>query len=107
MSLDACPMSLVASRLSQVVSRMSASHVPRRMSHVTNRIKQSKIQSKPKFCYSPHTLYLCEMCGRSSLTKNEKELETRFQANFYSEDLERYNPLPITTWHLHRCCLWW
>ena len=34
------------------------------------------------------------MCGRSSLTKTEKELEERFQANFYSEDLERYNPLP-------------
>ncbi len=34
------------------------------------------------------------MCGRSSLTKNEKELETRFLATFYSEDLERYNPLP-------------
>src|SRR5688572_27561496 len=34
------------------------------------------------------------MCGRSSLTKTEKELEERFQADFYSEDLERYNPLP-------------
>lgn len=34
------------------------------------------------------------MCGRSSLTKTEKELEERFQATFYSEDLERYNPLP-------------
>lgn len=34
------------------------------------------------------------MCGRSSLTKTEKELEERFQASFYSEDLERYNPLP-------------
>jgi len=34
------------------------------------------------------------MCGRSSLTKTEKELEARFQASFYSEDLERYNPLP-------------
>ncbi|HKZ37421.1 MAG TPA: SOS response-associated peptidase [Chryseolinea sp.] len=34
------------------------------------------------------------MCGRSSLTKTQKELEERFQANFYSEDLERYNPLP-------------
>jgi putative SOS response-associated peptidase YedK len=34
------------------------------------------------------------MCGRSSLTKTEKELEARFQATFYSEDLERYNPLP-------------
>lgn len=34
------------------------------------------------------------MCGRSSLTKTEKELEERFTATFYSEDLERYNPLP-------------
>jgi putative SOS response-associated peptidase YedK len=34
------------------------------------------------------------MCGRSSLTKSEKELEDRFNATFYSEDLERYNPLP-------------
>jgi putative SOS response-associated peptidase YedK len=34
------------------------------------------------------------MCGRSSLTKTEKELEERFGATFYSEDLERYNPLP-------------
>ena len=34
------------------------------------------------------------MCGRSSLTKTEKELEERFNASFYSEDLERYNPLP-------------
>lgn len=34
------------------------------------------------------------MCGRSSLTRTEKELEKRFEAEFYSEDLERYNPLP-------------
>lgn len=34
------------------------------------------------------------MCGRSSLTVTEKELEKRFNARFYSEDLERYNPLP-------------
>lgn len=34
------------------------------------------------------------MCGRSSLTKTEKELEERFGATFYSEDLERYNPIP-------------
>ena len=34
------------------------------------------------------------MCGRSSLTKTEKELEARFNATFYTEDLERYNPLP-------------
>jgi len=34
------------------------------------------------------------MCGRSSLSKTEKELEERFGASFYSDDLERYNPLP-------------
>lgn len=34
------------------------------------------------------------MCGRSSLTKSEKELEERFRSTFYSEDLEKYNPLP-------------
>jgi len=34
------------------------------------------------------------MCGRSSLTKTQKELEKRFQSTFYSEDLIRYNPLP-------------
>lgn len=34
------------------------------------------------------------MCGRSSLTKTQKEIEIRFKANFYSEELERYNPLP-------------
>jgi putative SOS response-associated peptidase YedK len=34
------------------------------------------------------------MCGRSSLTKTEKEIEARFKATFYSEELERYNPLP-------------
>ncbi|MBL0027307.1 MAG: SOS response-associated peptidase [Saprospiraceae bacterium] len=34
------------------------------------------------------------MCGRSSLTKTEKEIEARFHATFYSEELERYNPLP-------------
>jgi putative SOS response-associated peptidase YedK len=34
------------------------------------------------------------MCGRSSLTKTEKELEARFKATFYSDDLERYNPIP-------------
>lgn len=34
------------------------------------------------------------MCGRSSLTKTEKELEARFKATFYSDDLVRYNPLP-------------
>ncbi len=34
------------------------------------------------------------MCGRASLTVTEKELEARFNASFYSEDLERYNPIP-------------
>ncbi len=34
------------------------------------------------------------MCGRSSLTKTEKEIEQRFKATFYSEELARYNPLP-------------
>lgn len=34
------------------------------------------------------------MCGRSSLTKTEKELEQRFLSTFYSEELEQYNPLP-------------
>jgi putative SOS response-associated peptidase YedK len=34
------------------------------------------------------------MCGRSSLTKTEIEIEIRFNATFYSDELERYNPLP-------------
>ncbi len=34
------------------------------------------------------------MCGRSSLTKTEKELEERFKSSFYSDELIRYNPLP-------------
>jgi putative SOS response-associated peptidase YedK len=34
------------------------------------------------------------MCGRSSLNKTEQELEKRFQASFYSDDLVQYNPLP-------------
>ncbi len=34
------------------------------------------------------------MCGRSSLSKTEKELEERFGATFYSDDLVNYNPLP-------------
>ena len=44
------------------------------------------------------------MCGRSSLTKTEKELEIRFRATFYSDDLERYNPLPnfnVAPTHMH------
>ena len=44
------------------------------------------------------------MCGRASLTKVEKDLEERFHATFYSEDLERYNPLPnynIAPTHMH------
>lgn len=44
------------------------------------------------------------MCGRGSLTRIEAELEECFDATFYSEDLERYNPLPSfniapTHWH--------
>lgn len=34
------------------------------------------------------------MCGRSSLTKTEKEIEARFNATFYSDELVQYNPLP-------------
>jgi len=44
------------------------------------------------------------MCGRSSLTKTEKELEQRFGASFYSDDLFRYNPLPnynVAPTHYH------
>ncbi|MDX2189830.1 MAG: SOS response-associated peptidase [Bacteroidota bacterium] len=35
------------------------------------------------------------MCGRSSVSKKEADLEKRFNARFYSADLDRYNPLPI------------
>lgn len=44
------------------------------------------------------------MCGRASLTKNEKELEQRFQASFYQEDIARYNRLPnfnVAPTHYH------
>jgi len=44
------------------------------------------------------------MCGRSSLTVTEKELEKRFNATFYSDELERYNPLPnynVAPTHMH------
>jgi len=44
------------------------------------------------------------MCGRASLTKVEKELEERFHATFYREDIERYNPLPnfnVAPTHYH------
>lgn len=34
------------------------------------------------------------MCGRSSLDKTQKDLEERFNATFYSDDLVKYNPLP-------------
>ena len=35
------------------------------------------------------------MCGRFSLTKEEREIEKRFQARFYSNDLvKRYNVAP-------------
>jgi len=33
------------------------------------------------------------MCGRASLTKNEKQLELKFGKEFYTEDLERYLPI--------------
>lgn len=44
------------------------------------------------------------MCGRSTLTKTEQEIEQRFNASFYSDDLVRYNPLPnynIAPSHYH------
>ncbi len=44
------------------------------------------------------------MCGRSSLNKTEKDLEERFGATFYSDDLVNYNPLPsfnIAPTHRH------
>jgi putative SOS response-associated peptidase YedK len=44
------------------------------------------------------------MCGRSSLSKTEKEIEDRFGATFYSDELERYNPLPnynVAPTHYH------
>ncbi len=34
------------------------------------------------------------MCGRSSLSKTEVEIEKRFKATFYSDELEKYNPIP-------------
>lgn len=34
------------------------------------------------------------MCGRSSLTKSEQEIEERFNVKFYSDDLKRYNLIP-------------
>jgi len=34
------------------------------------------------------------MCGRSSLTLTEKQIEERFNASFYSDTLVQYNPLP-------------
>ncbi len=44
------------------------------------------------------------MCGRASLSKQEKELQERFGADFYEENIARYNPLPNfnvapTHWH--------
>ncbi len=44
------------------------------------------------------------MCGRSSLTVTEKELEARFNATFYSDELKTYNPLPnfnVAPTHYH------
>ncbi len=43
------------------------------------------------------------MCGRASLSKTEKELEKRFNATFYSEDLQQL-PFPnynIAPTHIH------
>lgn len=34
------------------------------------------------------------MCGRATLTVTEVEIEKRFDSTFYTDDLERYNPLP-------------
>lgn len=34
------------------------------------------------------------MCGRSSLTLTEKELEKQFGKSFYSDEVNRYNPIP-------------
>ncbi len=44
------------------------------------------------------------MCGRSSLTKTEKQIEQRFNATFYTDALVNYNPLPsfnVAPSHLH------
>lgn len=44
------------------------------------------------------------MCGRSSLTLTEKQIEERFNATFYSDELARYNPLPnynVAPSHFH------
>lgn len=38
---------------------------------------------------------MIRMCGRSSITKTEEELEERFGAKFYSKKVERFNPLPL------------
>lgn len=32
------------------------------------------------------------MCGRATLSKKESEIEARFLARFYSDDLKKYNP---------------
>lgn len=34
------------------------------------------------------------MCGRATLTQNEQDLESQFNATFYTEDILRYNPIP-------------
>ncbi len=44
------------------------------------------------------------MCGRASLTKVEQDLEARFRATFYAEDLEEFELLPtfnLAPTHLH------
>jgi len=48
-------------------------------------------QKRMMYLWFKHLLY---MCGRGSLTINEKQLELKFGKEFYSEDLERYHPLP-------------
>ncbi len=44
------------------------------------------------------------MCGRASLTKSQKELEQRFHAAFYQEDIDQYDSLPsynVAPTHFH------
>ena len=44
------------------------------------------------------------MCGRASLSKVEKDLEERFRATFYTDETDRYHPLPtynIAPTHYH------
>ena len=44
------------------------------------------------------------MCGRATLSKKAPEVEKRFMATFYSDDLLRYHPLPsfnVAPGHFH------